>query len=110
MNITNLNFYKSIDKCIGKPGRSTFLVVLFLFSVAAWSQQPTAQDSVKTGFNLGSIKTPNPNSIESKYTYDALTDRYIYTEKIGSFNINYPVILTPKEYYALVARESVKEY
>nr|WP_243652167.1 cell surface protein SprA [Mariniflexile fucanivorans] len=81
-----------------------------MFSVAAWSQQPTAQDSVKTGFNLGSIKTPNPNSIESKYTYDALTDRYIYTEKIGGFNINYPVILTPKEYYALVARESVKEY
>ncbi|HMQ43828.1 MAG TPA: cell surface protein SprA, partial [Mariniflexile sp.] len=79
-------------------------------SVSAWSQQPTAQDSVKTGFNLGSIKTPNPNSIESKYTYDALTNRYIYTEKIGSFNINYPVILTPQEYYALVAKESVKAY
>ncbi|MFG6684961.1 cell surface protein SprA [Mariniflexile sp. HNIBRBA6329] len=103
MNITNLNFYKSINK------RSA-LVLVFLFSVTAWSQQPTPQDSVKTGFNLGTIKTPNPNSIESKYTYDALTNRYIYTEKIGSFNINYPVILTPKEYYELVAKESVKEY
>ncbi|MBP0904647.1 cell surface protein SprA [Mariniflexile gromovii] len=99
-----------MKKCHAKRSRSTFLVLVFLFSLAAWSQQPTAQDSVKTGFNLGSIKTPNPNSIESKYTYDPITDRYIYTEKIGSFNINYPVILTPKEYYALVARESVKEY
>ncbi|MDO7173434.1 cell surface protein SprA [Mariniflexile sp. AS56] len=103
MNITNLNFYISIKN-------STALVFVLLCSLAAWSQQPIPQDSVKTGFNLGSIKTPNPNSIESKYTYDAVTDRYIYTEKIGSFNINYPVILTPKEYYALVARESVKDY
>ncbi|WP_372753707.1 cell surface protein SprA [Mariniflexile sp.] len=103
MNITNPNFYKSNKKCIA-------LIVVFLFSVTAWSQQPVPQDSIKTGFNLGSIKTPNPNSIESKYTYDALTDRYIYTEKLGDFNINYPVILTPKEYYALVAKESVKAY
>lgn len=110
MNITNLNFYKSFKECHAERSRSTFLIIVLLFSVAAWSQEPTAQDSVKTGFDLGSIKTPDPNSIESKYTYDATTNRYIYTEKIGSFNINYPVILTPKEYYELVARESVKEY
>ncbi|MFD0989311.1 cell surface protein SprA [Mariniflexile jejuense] len=103
MNITNLNSYKSIKKHV-------VLAIVFLFSVMAWSQQPTAQDTIKKGYNLGSLKTPNPNSIESKYTYDALTDRYIYTEKLGSFNINYPVILTPKEYYALVARESLKAY
>ncbi len=103
MNITNRHISKSIKKYYA-------LIVVFLFSVTAWSQQPTVQDSVKTGYDLGNIKTPNPNNIESKYTYDALTDRYIYTEKIGSFNINYPVILTPKEYYALVAKESVKAY
>jgi len=77
------------------------LLIAFVlcFTLVAWSQQP-AQDSVKTGFSLGNIKIPNPSSIESKYRYDALTDRYIYTEKIGEFNINYPIILTPKEYYA----------
>ncbi|WP_445737536.1 T9SS outer membrane translocon Sov/SprA [Mariniflexile sp.] len=108
MNITNLDFY--IPTPIWTIKKHYTLVVVFLFSVAAWAQQPTEQDSVKTGFDLGTIKTPDPNSIESKYTYDALTNRYIYTEKIGSFNINYPVILTPKEYYALVAKESVKAY
>ncbi|GAA4800182.1 cell surface protein SprA [Litoribaculum gwangyangense] len=85
-----------------------FVVALFL-TVAAWSQQPV-QDSVKTGFSLGQIKLPNPNSVESKYTYDPLTNRYIYTETIGSYNIKYPIILTPKEYYDLVARENLRSY
>tara|TARA_R110002033_G_scaffold49252_3_gene95820 strand:- start:2881 stop:10062 length:7182 start_codon:yes stop_codon:yes gene_type:complete len=82
-----------------------------LFSSLAWSQQTNqAQDSVKTGFSLGEIKTPNPNSIESKYTFDPTTNKYIYTEKIGSFDINYPIILTPKEYFDLVAKQNLKSY
>ncbi|MFD1161741.1 T9SS outer membrane translocon Sov/SprA [Hwangdonia seohaensis] len=102
MNITNLNFYKSI--------KHYFLIVfVLLFTLSVWSQEP-AQDSVKTGFSLGKIKAPNPNSVESKYTYDPVTNRYIYTEKIGTYNIKYPVILTPKEYYALVAKENLKAY
>nr|WP_083993899.1 cell surface protein SprA [Gelidibacter algens] len=76
-----------------------------------FSQQiPTAQDTTKTGFALGSIKMPNPNSIVSKYTYDPNTDRYIYTQTVGSFNINYPLILTPKEYQKLVLEENLKNY
>ncbi|WP_139000968.1 cell surface protein SprA [Hyunsoonleella aestuarii] len=85
------------------------IVILLCGSLVTWGQQ-TPQDSTKTGFSLGSIKTPNPNSIESKYTYDALTDRYIYTEKVGNFDINYPVILTPKEYFELVAKQNLKDY
>lgn len=85
------------------------LAYVLCFSLWSWGQEPV-QDSVKTGYNVGKIKIPNPNSVESKYTYDPVTDRYIYTEKIGSFNINYPVILSPDEYYALVARENIKDY
>ncbi|WOD42089.1 cell surface protein SprA [Hwangdonia lutea] len=102
MNITNLNFYKSIK-------HHFLLVFVLLFALSAWAQQP-AQDSIKTGFSLGKIKAPNPNSVESKYTFDPVTNRYIYTEKIGNYNIKYPVILTPKEYYALVAKENLKAY
>ena len=80
-----------------------------LFGLLAWSQEP-AQDTIISGYNLGNIKMPNPGSIESKYTYDPTTDRYIYTEKIGSFNINYPIILTPKEYQDLVDKENLKSY
>ena len=39
-----------------------------------------------------------------------LTDRYIYTETIGEFNINYPIILTPYEYEQLVVQENLKSY
>ncbi len=53
---------------------------------------------------------PNPSSIISKYTYDPITDRYIYTESIGSFNINYPIILTPAEFRLLVLRENLRNY
>ncbi len=103
MNTTNLKFYKLVKQ-------STILALLLLSNLVGWSQQTTQQDSVKTGYNKGNLKSPNPNSVESKYTYDPTTNRYIYTEKIGSFNIKYPVILTPKEYYELVARENIKAY
>ena len=53
---------------------------------------------------------PNPNSIVYKYTYDPITDRYIYTASVGSFNINYPIILTPEEYRKLVFEENLKSY
>tara|TARA_R110002049_G_scaffold293731_2_gene478996 strand:- start:40990 stop:48213 length:7224 start_codon:yes stop_codon:yes gene_type:complete len=74
------------------------------------AQVPVEQDSVVTGFDLGKIKIPDPNSIEAKYTYDPVIDRYIYTESVGNFNINYPIILTPKEYHELVAKENLKAY
>ena len=44
------------------------------------------------------------------YTYDPNTNRYYYTSKIGEFNINYPVILTPAEFQELIKKESLKAY
>ncbi|MBP1838364.1 cell surface protein SprA [Formosa algae] len=86
--------------------------VLFLVSASAFAQvaPATEQDSIKTGHALGRIHMNNPSSIESKYTYDAFTDRYIYTETVGEFNINYPIILTPAEYERLVQAENLKSY
>jgi cell surface protein SprA len=89
-----------------------FFVVLFLNSSSAlFAQEPvTVRDSTSTTFSFGKLDTPDPASIESKYTYDPLTDRYIYTSTVGNFNINYPVILTPKEFQDLVVKESLKTY
>ncbi len=85
------------------------MIVSLLLSTFGYSQQTTTpQDTTKT--SIGEIKIPNPNSIVSKYTYDPILDRYIYTEKIGSFNIKYPLILTPAEYQKLVLQESLKAY
>nr|WP_242535728.1 cell surface protein SprA [[Muricauda] lutisoli] len=69
-----------------------------------------AQDSVKTGVELGRLIMENPDSIVAKYTYDPKTNTYVYTESIGDFNVNYPVILTPEQYYDLVEKEQMKSY
>ena len=76
-----------------------FLVVFFFaFDIQAQvdpqEQQPVT-DTIK-GYTTGKIEIQNPPSIVSSYTYDAATDRYIYTSKIGEFNTTYPAILTPK--------------
>ncbi len=84
---------------------------LVLVSHSSFAQDdPIDQDSTKTGYSLGNLKIPNPQSIVSKYTYDAATDRYIYTETVGDFNINYPIILTPEEYQKLVLAEQQRNY
>ncbi|WP_412561750.1 cell surface protein SprA [Winogradskyella sp. MIT101101] len=104
LNKTNYTQLKSIRFCLS-------LVLMMLMSALAFAQEEgTEQDSTKTTFALGKLKMPNPSSIESKYTYDPILDRYIYTEKIGSFNINYPLILTPEEFQRLVLQERLKEY
>jgi len=82
-----------------------------LFGGLVYAQEPEQQqDSTKTTFAFGKLNMPNPNSIVAKYTYDPILDRYIYTEKIGNFNTNYPLILTPEEFQKLVLQEKLKEY
>jgi cell surface protein SprA len=84
-----------------------------LLCVVSFAQQTPAtipKDSTSTGFSFGNLNIPNPESIVSKYTYDPITDRYIYTESIGNFNINYPLILTPKEFQKLVQQENIRNY
>ena len=104
LNRNNYNQLKSISFYVS-------LVFLMLMSMFGFSQEPETeeQDSIKTTFALGKLKMPNPNSIVSKYTYDPILDRYVYTEKIGDFNIRYPLILTPEEFQRLVLEEKLKE-
>ena len=69
---------------------------------------PTAPEP--TGYSFGKISIDDPNSISNSYTYDVVSDRYIYSKLVDGFNINYPVVLTPKEYEDLVLRESIRNY
>ncbi|MGB3151515.1 MAG: cell surface protein SprA, partial [Maribacter sp.] len=90
-----------------------FLFVLFFAVVeSSMAQETDAQeiDSVKTGFDLGRIVLENPDSIVSKYIYDPNLDRYIYNEQIGDFDIGYPIILTPEQYFDLIRKEGIKSY
>jgi cell surface protein SprA len=85
-------------------------ILIFFFSFSLQAQvDEEAQDTVK-GYSQGAIQLNNPPSILEAYTYDPVTDRYVYTNSVDGFNINYPIILTPKEYQELVMRESMRDY
>jgi len=87
-----------------------FLTILF-FGFASQAQvNQSVQDTVPTGFLVGKIQIKDPKSVLSSYTYDPVTDRYIYTKTIGDFPVKYPIILTPKEYEALFLKESMRNY
>ena len=110
-------------KILKSSFKLTFLFVLCCtVSNTAFAQdnQPTNEqevdslsqeiDSVKTGFDLGRIKMADPESIVSKYVYDPTLDAYIYSQKVGNFDIGYPIILTPEQYMELVRKEGIKDY
>jgi cell surface protein SprA len=87
------------------------LVVFYSFSYLLWSQQtPTVRDSTSTTFSFRDLNPPDPSSVINKYTYDPITDRYYYTSKVGDYDIKYPIILTPKEFQALIQKENLKQY
>jgi cell surface protein SprA len=87
-----------------------FLLVIFCSFVSRAQVTPVAQDTIKTGFSTGKVQLKDPQSVLSAYTYDPVTDRYIYTNSVDGFSINYPIILTPKEYENLVLKESMRDY
>jgi cell surface protein SprA len=90
-----------------------FSVVFLFFGIAMQAQvteeEEESRDTIK-GYNTGKVEIPNPKSIIEAYTYDPVTNRYIYTNKFEGFNITYPIILTPEQYQELVLRESMRSY
>ncbi|QKX07576.1 cell surface protein SprA [Aquimarina sp. TRL1] len=87
------------------------ICLIALYSGVLYGQETEkVRDSTSTTYSLGTIALPDPTSIISKYEYDPVTNRYIYSQKLGEFNVNYPLFLTPKEFEELVAKEQRKAY
>ena len=85
--------------------RSPRLILTFiwmLFSIGVVFSQEAAE--------TGTIAPPASSSIQRLYTYDPITNRYIFTEEIGGYPISTPVVLTVKEYEALVLKEQMQGY
>lgn len=95
------NKYQSVKGCL------KFLVFL---NILFFGVPTIAQDSTATGSSMGQMYLPVPASIQDLYTYDPITDRYIYSKKLGDFRIDYPLILTREEYQKLIRDEEMKAY
>ena len=87
-----------------------FLLVLFCGYALQAQVNPTIQDTAKTGFSVGKLELENPPSVLSGYKYDPISDRYIYTNSVDGFSIDYPLVLTPKQYEDLLLKESRRNY
>ena len=72
--------------------------------------QETPQDTTATGYVLGDISLPDPDSIVSKYEYDPILNRYFYKENLGEINLGLPLVLTPQEFEELVLQEEMRNY
>ncbi len=92
------------------PKICVFLMVLFCGFNAVGQVNQQQQDTVAKGYAVGKVSIDNPPSILSAYTYDPLTNRYVYTKSVDDFSIDYPIILTPEEYEKLVLQESRRNY
>ncbi|MGB5942407.1 MAG: cell surface protein SprA [Leeuwenhoekiella sp.] len=90
-------------------GLCLFLIP-FLGSAQEEEETETETDTTETTYALGRLMLQNPNSIVSKYRYDPAINKYIYTEELGAFNINYPRILSPEEFKERVRREQMQSY
>ncbi len=92
--------------------RKICILLLFLFCGNFLRAQvnQSVQDTTKTQYSVGKVELQNPPSILSAYKYDPVTDRYIYTNSVDGFTIDYPIILTPKEYEDLVLKEARRDY
>ena len=85
-------------------------VVLGLFLGVTYAQEEEELPDGAAGYDTGQIALPDPGSIIYMYTYDPILDRYVFNEKLGEYNLNYPVIMTPEEYQKLVMQERMKAY
>ncbi len=90
-------------------GRGLAIAFILISSILS-AQVTQSGDTIPTGYSIGQLVLKNPNSIITKYTYNPVLDRYVFTETIGAFNLKYPIILTPEEYRKLVLDEAMKQY
>ncbi len=72
-------------------------------SFSLWGQ-------VESSYDLSKSRYTKYKGISSKYTYNPKTGMYLYTETIEGYPINAPMVLSPKEFEAMVLAEQMKGY
>ena len=86
-----------------------FILGILLFCSQVKAQENTAKKDTITA-DLGTISLPKPASIASKYTYNVASDLYFFSESIDGYPIGIPLVLTTKQFEALVMKENRNEY
>jgi len=72
--------------------------------------QPAVKDSTSTTFSFRDLSLPDPESIESKYEYDARTNRYRFSQTLDNYSVRYPLYLTPEQFQEKLRKEQIRDY
>ncbi|MDO5104255.1 cell surface protein SprA [Capnocytophaga sp.] len=72
--------------------------------------QESPKDSITVKNNIPKIGLKKPESIVYKYTYNPQLNKYVYTQKLGEYDLSTPMFLSVKEYEDLVLRERMRAY
>ena len=89
-----------------------FFFMLHAFEAFAQEKDTTEKkkDTIKTSRSLRRLLLKDSDRISRKYKYNAALDKYVYSEKVGEYDISTPIFLTPQEYESLVMRERMGLY
>ena len=87
------------------------LLFIILINFKSLNAQNTTlpQDSIQSNLNQNSVSLPDPPDIQSLYTYDPKTDMFYFNKNIAGYNMAYPLILTPEQYYNKVLKEKMNK-
>ena len=83
-----------------------FLFIFLLIGNFSYSQNEVNKDSI----NKIKISIPESSIIDNIYDYDPMTDMYYLSKSIGGYPINYPLVLSPKEYEKWILEQDLKIY
>ena len=86
------------------------LFFLLLSNPLISNAQEKAKDSVEVSNSLQKILLKDSEKISRKYQYNSSLKQYVYTEKLGNYDISIPMFLTPAQYEDLVMRERSGQY
>ena len=86
----------------------SFAFVLFFNNVIG--QKTVNLDTIENTVYLGKFKLKTPSFFKSKYTYDPVLNKYIYSTKLGDIDVGMPLVLTPEEYRKRIKEENIKSY
>ena len=98
-----------------------FVVVYFVgINISIAQNNPTvlpkdsvASDSLRFPFvntKTGGLYLNNPKNAKETVEYDSKSNSYIFTNKIGEYNISNPYLMNRKEYSDFILNKSMQEY
>ena len=85
-------------------------VLIALFNNNVFGQKVVRLDTIENIVYLGNFKLKTPSLFKSKYTYDPISNKYIYQTTVGEIDVGIPLVLTPKQYRKRIREENIKNY